>query len=156
MRVMKRRHRWRFTLVAVASIVLANAVALLVVFSDDEPMLLSVGNTELMWRGERAVIMPSLHNDGDSTVELLGASVPGVRDAGVMRSAGEWVLEKDAHLPVRGLKIAVDSSDWLEIFVPARCPNAPTVKTLDVRMRVDGREVTQSLAMPKIVADRCA
>jgi hypothetical protein len=56
-----------------------------------------------------------------------------VNDANVLRSAETWVLERDRLLPVAGLKI----------------------KTLEVRLRVDGREFTQVLQMPSVVGEGC-
>ncbi len=56
-----------------------------------------------------------------------------MNDANVLRSAETWVLERDRLLPVAGLKI----------------------KTLEVRLRVDGREFTQVLQMPSVVGEGC-
>ena len=93
--------------------------------------------------------------DGDNAAEFLSARVPGVHDAKVLRSAEMGVLERHRLLPVAGLKIKPDESEWVNIVVPARCPSVPKVTTLEVRMRVDGREFTQVLPMPPIVAEGC-
>lgn len=148
--------RWRFTAVAIALIVLVNVVALLVIAPDDEPVPLSVGSTELRWVGDIAAISVPVRNDSGEAVELLSASVPGRPAAEVRRPTSEpYTTANDAWLPVTGSQLGAGDSELLDIAVPARCPNAPTVRTLEVRMRGDGREVTQSLALPKVLPARC-
>jgi hypothetical protein len=122
----------------------------------DEPKSLSVGYTELMWLGDRAEVEPPIHNDGTSTIELLSASVPDVPDAKVWQTAKTWVLDRDRLMPVAGLKIRPNESEWVTIVVPARCPSAPKITSLELRMRVDGREVTQVAKVPRIVARECS
>jgi hypothetical protein len=150
-------HRRRFVVLGVLLVVLANAVALLGVLADDEPTPLSVGTTELRWAGDTAAISVPVRNDSDDAVELLSASVPGLPAATLRRPTSElYVSERDAWRPVAASKLGPGDSELLDIAMSARCPNAPTVRTLEVRMRVDGREVTQTLTLPKVLPGRCS
>lgn len=153
MRALSVRERWAAALVGIIMIVVANLAFVALAFPDDEPQPLSLGNTELRWYGEQAVVDPAIRNDGDSTVELLSVSAPGAR---VMRSADQWVVESDRLLPVAGLKIAPGGREWVEVSFPNTCPRPPKLARLDVRLRVDGREVTQTLPVPPLYVPPCA
>ena len=153
---MRAHQRRRFVAVSVVLVVLVNVLAVMFVIPGDEPLPLELGLTELRWVGNTAAISAPVHNEGDSPVELLSASVPGVPAAKVQRPTGEtYLTERDAWVPVAGRTLPPGDSEWLDIVVPARCPNVPAVKTLAVRVRVDGREATQTLALPKVAAGQC-
>ncbi|RKQ90295.1 hypothetical protein C8N24_0095 [Solirubrobacter pauli] len=156
MRPLSRRQGWRFALAAVALVVVANVAMVTWLLPEGDPQPLSLGTTELRWTGDEAAISAPVHNDGDRAVELVSASAPGVPGATVRRPVdGTYTTAADAWTPVAGRTVPAGGDEWLDIAVPARCPHAPTVKGLEVRMRIDGRDVTQALTLPKLAPVRC-
>lgn len=104
----------------------------------------------------RVTVPVFLRNEGRADVRVLGVTVPRI-EVDARRYTDRTYAPGDydsVMVPVAGLVLGGNRSDHIDLRVP--CVGASrTIDRVDVRMRVRGRELNQTVRLPPVFVGRC-
>lgn len=99
-----------------------------------------------------AVRYLKLHNSGTAGAVVLGARVPGAPTVQV----GHWLQHGDTIVPINRARLAPHEQLHLTLSMAAPCEGMRSVDRVEVRMRVRGQEVDQSVPLAEPLEVPCA